>query len=86
MYYINGIRLDGRELLEISQQKCIPKLKDFALKMHPIFGNTYAYVKKHVFLRCSKINRKTKIEWHPKHWTIVPTCYATTDTGIDKER
>jgi len=36
----NGAR-DCKELLKISQQDRFPKLKDFTLKMHWTFGNTY---------------------------------------------
>jgi len=48
----NGVRLeDCRELLEINQQRQVfqksiskrrfPKLKDFTVKMHSMFGSTY---------------------------------------------
>ena len=61
-----------------------PKLKDFALKMHSIFGNTY--VCESTSFTMIKSNLKTEIEWQTKHWTIVSELrLATTNTGIDKE-
>jgi len=45
-----------------------PELKDLALKMHSMFGITCVRVH---FLRLSKSNLKTEIEWQTKHWTIV---------------
>jgi len=41
MYKINRVRLDCRELTEISQQNRFTRLKDFALKIHSMFGSTY---------------------------------------------
>ena len=40
MYNTNGVR-DCGELLEISSKDRFPKLKDFTLKMHSMYGNTY---------------------------------------------
>jgi len=46
-----------------------PKLKDSALSMHWMCGkHTRVRVQ---FLRRSKSNLKTEIEWRSKHWTIV---------------
>jgi len=43
------------------------KQKDFALNSHSMFTHTCAWVN---FLRWSKSNLKTAIEWQTKHWTI----------------
>jgi len=40
MYNANGVS-DCRELLEISSKDRFPKLKDCALKMYSMYGNTY---------------------------------------------
>ena len=53
----------------VSKDK-FPKLKDFAIKMHSLFGSTYVCVKVH-FLLCSWSNLDTEIEWQTEHWTIV---------------
>jgi len=43
MYNIDGDRLDGREPMEISQQRYISQTERFRTKMHSMFGNTYVY-------------------------------------------
>jgi len=43
------------------------KLKVFALKLHPMFTHTCAWVN---IVRRNKSNLKTEIEWQTKDWTI----------------
>jgi len=53
---------------ELSKDR-IPKLKDSALKMHSMFGDTH--VCESIFSTMKQVNLKTEIEWKMKQWTIM---------------
>jgi len=48
-----------------------PKLQDFALKIHSLFGSTRGGER--IFYTIKQV--KSKIEWQTKHWTIASDCY-----------
>jgi len=60
MYNTNGVG-DCRELPKIKSVNKDLTLKDFALKMLSMFGNTYVCESK--FSTMKKSNLKTEIEW-----------------------
>jgi len=41
MYNINGVRLDCKELLEISQQRWVSQTENFRAENRSTFGSTY---------------------------------------------